>query len=87
VLNAAVFGGGVLAKGTVAMTKYANGPAGEDLLTRIRQMEACCKRFGVPLKAAALQFSTKDPRVASTVVGVSIGRHGAAVDRKVSRRV
>ena len=44
-------------------------------MSHIRQMEACCDKFGVALKAAALQFSTKDPRVASTIVGVSHPEH------------
>jgi D-threo-aldose 1-dehydrogenase len=30
-----------------------------------------CDRHGVPLAAAALQFSLRDPRIASTVVGMS----------------
>jgi D-threo-aldose 1-dehydrogenase len=34
-------------------------------------MEAACARHGVPLAAAALQFSLRDPRIASTVVGFS----------------
>ena len=34
-------------------------------------MEAVCARHGVPLAAAALQFSMRDPRVTSTVVGVT----------------
>jgi D-threo-aldose 1-dehydrogenase len=34
-------------------------------------MMAACERHGVPLAAAALQFSVRDPRVHSTVVGMS----------------
>jgi D-threo-aldose 1-dehydrogenase len=34
-------------------------------------MEAACAEHGVPLAAAALQFSTRDPRIASTIVGIS----------------
>jgi len=41
------------------------------VLTRARQMEALCERYGVPLAAAALQFSLRDPRITSTIVGVS----------------
>jgi len=29
------------------------------------------ERAGVPLAALAIQFSTRDPRIASTVIGVS----------------
>jgi D-threo-aldose 1-dehydrogenase len=34
-------------------------------------MENTCREFGVPLAAAALQFSMRDPRVVSTIVGIS----------------
>ncbi len=34
-------------------------------------MEQICREYDVPLAAAALQFSTPDPRIGSTVVGVS----------------
>jgi D-threo-aldose 1-dehydrogenase len=34
-------------------------------------MQRVCAEAGVPLRAAALQFSTREPRIASTVVGVS----------------
>lgn len=34
-------------------------------------MQQVSERHGVPLAAAALQFSMRDPRVSSTVVGVS----------------
>src|SRR2546426_1124222 len=35
------------------------------------QMAALCRRYGVPLGAAALQFSLRAPRIVSTIVGVS----------------
>jgi D-threo-aldose 1-dehydrogenase len=34
-------------------------------------MRAACDAFGVPLAAAALQFSARDARIHSTVVGMS----------------
>jgi D-threo-aldose 1-dehydrogenase len=48
---------------------YQDAP--QSLLTRARQMEAICKRYGVPLGAVALQFSLRDPRITSTIVGIS----------------
>ena len=36
-----------------------------------RALEALCAEHGVPLAAAALQFSLRDPRVTSTIVGMS----------------
>ena len=71
VVNGAPFGGGILAKGTAATNKYCYRRAHEEVLRRIRAMEAACAEHGVPLAAAALQFSTRDPRVTSTIAGVS----------------
>jgi D-threo-aldose 1-dehydrogenase len=71
VVNAAVFGGGVLARGAGALKKYAYRPAPPEIVERIQRMEQVCARFDVPLAAAALQFSVRDPRIASTIVGFS----------------
>jgi D-threo-aldose 1-dehydrogenase len=71
VVNGAPFGGGVLAKGTGASSAYAYREADPETLRRIRAMESACAGHGVPLAAAALQFSLRDPRVTSTIVGVS----------------
>ena len=70
VLNAAPYGGGMLAKGPATTSRYAYGerPAAQDAAM---QMQAACERHGVPLAAAALQFSLRDARITSTVVGVS----------------
>lgn len=84
VVNAAVFGGGVLAKGTAALSRYAYREAPPEVLDRIRGMEAACARHGVPLGAAALQFSLRDPRIASTVVGFSRPDRVAAIAEQAS---
>jgi D-threo-aldose 1-dehydrogenase len=47
------------------------GAADTALIESAQAMEAACKRYGVPLAAAALQFSLRDPRVVSTIVGMS----------------
>jgi D-threo-aldose 1-dehydrogenase len=70
-VNGAPFGGGILAKGTATYRSYCYSPADDEVLRRIREMEAACAEHGVPLAAAALQFSTRDPRIASTIVGIS----------------
>jgi D-threo-aldose 1-dehydrogenase len=70
-VNAAPYGGGILAKGPQAQPRYAYRPAPAPVLAAVRAMHEACARHDVPLRAAALQFSTRDPRVASTVVGVS----------------
>jgi D-threo-aldose 1-dehydrogenase len=70
-VNAAPYGGGMLAKGPDAQPRYAYGTRGSQLRDRVLEMESVCKEYGVPLAAAALQFSVRDSRVASTVVGLS----------------
>lgn len=70
-VNAAPFGGGMLVKGPDAVPTYCYAPVSDEVLDRVRRMEALCVDFGVPLAAAALQFSVRDPRVASTIVGMS----------------
>jgi D-threo-aldose 1-dehydrogenase len=71
ILNAAPYGSGLLAEGPDAYPRYAYSPAPADLLDRARAMAAACQRHGVPLAAAALQFSLRDPRIHATIVGMS----------------
>lgn len=71
VLNAAPYGSGMLAKGPDAYPRYAYQDADADLVEGARKMEAACQRYGVPLAAAALQFSLRDPRITSTIVGMT----------------
>jgi D-threo-aldose 1-dehydrogenase len=71
VLNAAPYGSGILAKGPDAYARYEYREAPQELVERVRKMEGVCKEFGIPLAAAALQFSMRDPRVVSTIVGIS----------------
>jgi D-threo-aldose 1-dehydrogenase len=70
-VNAAPYGSGLLAKGPGAYPRYMYGSAPPDLLRRAGQMEEVCKRYGLPLAAAALQFSLRDARIASTIVGIT----------------
>ncbi|SMX38223.1 aldo/keto reductase [Maliponia aquimaris] len=71
VLNAAPFASGVLAKGSAAMPRITYQAADDAALAPVRAIEEVCARHGVPTGVAALQFSLRDPRVTSTVVGVS----------------
>lgn len=71
VVNAAVFGGGILAVGSARSSRYGYREAPEELLAVIREVERLCAEAAVPLAAAAVQFSARDPRIASTVLGVS----------------
>jgi D-threo-aldose 1-dehydrogenase len=70
-LNAAPYGSGILAKGPDAYPRYAYAEAPEEMVERATAMQEVCRQFGVPLAAAALQFSLKDPRIASTIVGMT----------------
>jgi D-threo-aldose 1-dehydrogenase len=71
VLNAAPYAGGVLAKGAGAYRRYVYQEATESVLDPVRRIETVCARHGVPLGAAALQFSLRDDRITSTICGVT----------------
>jgi D-threo-aldose 1-dehydrogenase len=70
-LNAAPYGSGILAKGPDTYARYEYKEAPWEMVESVRKMERACQEFGVPLPAAALQFSLRDPRVVSTIVGIS----------------
>jgi D-threo-aldose 1-dehydrogenase len=95
VLNAAVYGGGILAsagpgsaagsasgsdpgsgsgsagaRGSAPAT-YGYRPAPPEILDAVARMHEVCSRHGTDLRTAALQFSLRDDRFASTVVGMS----------------
>ncbi len=71
VINAAPYGGGMLSKGPDVQRKYAYGERDDAVARAARAMAEACVRAGVPLAAAALQFSTRSAAVHSTVVGIS----------------
>jgi D-threo-aldose 1-dehydrogenase len=70
VLNAAVYGGGILARPRES-TKYSYQEASPELLQAIASMDAVCTVYGIDLATAALQFSLRDPRIDATVVGIT----------------
>jgi D-threo-aldose 1-dehydrogenase len=71
IMNAAPFAGGILAKGSLKTQKLAYQDADAVTLEPVRQFEAACARHNVEPGAAALQFSVNDPRITSTLVGIS----------------
>ncbi|MDE2912553.1 MAG: aldo/keto reductase [Paracoccaceae bacterium] len=71
ILNAAPYAGGVFAKGSARMPRVTYQPADDETLAPVRRVEQICARHGVPPGAAALQFSMRDPRITTTIVGVS----------------
>jgi D-threo-aldose 1-dehydrogenase len=68
VLAAGVFNSGVLADPGAAAT-YDYLPAPPDVMDRARRIGAACARRGLPIGAAALQFTLRHPAVAAAVVG------------------
>jgi D-threo-aldose 1-dehydrogenase len=70
-VNAAPYGSGMLAKGPSNYPRYMYGEASPELIDRAIRLEEICKRYGLPLAAVALQFSLRDSRIASTIVGMS----------------
>lgn len=71
IFNAAPYCGGVLARGSANSTMITYQPADDEAMEPVRAIEEICLRHGVPLGAAALQFSMRDPRITSTICGVS----------------
>jgi D-threo-aldose 1-dehydrogenase len=71
VVNAAVLGGGILAVGTSRSRRYGYRDASPETLTAIAAIEDVCRSHDVPLAAAAMQFSQRDERISSTLVGFS----------------
>jgi D-threo-aldose 1-dehydrogenase len=71
VLNAAPYASGILAKGSQTYPRYAYQEATASMLDPIRRIETICAKHGIPTGAAALQFSTRDQRVISTICGVT----------------
>jgi D-threo-aldose 1-dehydrogenase len=65
VIAGGVFNSGVLADGET----YDYAPAPPAVLERVAELRAVCARYGVPLAAAAVQFPSRHPAVASVLAG------------------
>jgi D-threo-aldose 1-dehydrogenase len=70
-VNAAPYGSGILAKGAKAYPRYEYEEASAEYIRRTEKIEQVCQEYDVPLAAAALQFSLRDPRIVSTVIGMT----------------
>ena len=75
------YNSGILASGAVPGARFNYAPASTQVLARVAAIEACCAAFGVPLKAAALQFPLAHPAVATVIPG---GRTRAEVDDNIA---
>ncbi len=63
------YNSGILATGAVPGAKYNYADAPEDILDRVRKIEAVCAAHNTPLIAAALQFVLGHPCVKTVVPG------------------
>ncbi|WP_299141141.1 aldo/keto reductase [uncultured Tateyamaria sp.] len=63
------FNSGILATGAVEGAKYNYAPAPDDIMAKVRKIEAVCAEYNVPLPAAALQFVVAHPAVPSFLAG------------------
>jgi D-threo-aldose 1-dehydrogenase len=71
------FNSGILATGPIDGATYDYKPATQPILERVARIEAVCRRHGVPLAAAALQFPLHHPAIAAIIPG---GRHPNEID-------
>jgi D-threo-aldose 1-dehydrogenase len=63
------FNSGILATGPIEGATYDYKPAPQPILERVARIEAVCRRHGVPLAAAALQFPLHHPAIAAIIPG------------------
>lgn len=71
VLLAAPFNSGLLALGARAGATYAHAAPSDEILARTIRIEEVCKRHGVSLAAAALQFPLAHPAIATVVASMA----------------
>ena len=64
------YASGILAAGSKYKSTYGYIPATNEILKKIKFIESICRKFGVPLKAAALQFTLFHPLVSSVIPGM-----------------
>ena len=66
-----VFNSGILATGPVPGSHFDYTPASEEVLNKVRSMEALASEMGKPLAQIALQFPLHHPAVASVIIGTA----------------
>ena len=79
------YASGILATGAIDGAKYNYAPASEEILAKVRGIEAVCGRYGVPLQAAALQFPLGHQSVAAIIPG-AVSAEEAAQNLSYFRR-
>ncbi len=71
ILSAGIYNSGILATGPISGAKYFYRDAPLQILEQVRQMEAICDRYDVPLRVAALRFPAGHAATSTLVVGTS----------------
>jgi D-threo-aldose 1-dehydrogenase len=75
------FNTGILATGAIAGATYNYHPAPVPVMDRVRRIDEICRRHGVALAAAALQFPLHHPAIAAVIPGA---RSAAEVSANVA---
>lgn len=75
------YNSGILATGPIPGAMYNYEPAPEEILQRVRQIEAVCRAHDVPLASAALRFPLGHPSVAAIIPGA---RNGDEIARNLA---
>jgi D-threo-aldose 1-dehydrogenase len=65
------YNSGILATGAIAGATYNYKPATPDAMARVARIEAVCKRHGIAIAAAAMQFPLGHKQVSSTIPGAA----------------
>lgn len=66
-----IFNSGILATGPVPGATYDYGPAPQDVLDRVAELQRRAEAQGVPLATAALHFARRHPAAASVLLGTA----------------
>jgi len=69
IIAGGVLNSGILATGAVKEAKYNYGPAPTEVLEKVVKIEKYCKKYNVPLPAAAMQFVAAHPAVVNVCIG------------------
>lgn len=83
VVNAAIYGGGILANPR-SSTRYCYREASSDTLRAIAAMDQACRDYGTELAIAALQHSVNDPLITATIVGLTTSAHVDAISANLA---
>jgi D-threo-aldose 1-dehydrogenase len=69
VVVGSVFSSGIAATGAIPGAKYNYAPATPEIMDRVARIDDLCRRYGVTLPAAALQFPLGHSAVAAVIPG------------------